>query len=181
MLCPGPGRSNIPTIDMQLTDEQKQKVASWLDQGVKLSDIQTRIASEFGVKLTYMEVRFLIDDLKLKVKDPIVEAPPEPPKPAAPAAGAGMPPGPEGDEGFPPEPAAGAAPGSVKVTVDTIARPGTMISGGVTFSDNQKATWYLDQMGRLGLAADKKGYRPSQEDLMDFQSALQNEMAKLGY
>jgi hypothetical protein len=87
----------------------------------------------------------------------------------------------ETDAPLAPEPAAGAALGSVQVTVDTIARPGTMISGGVVFSDGQKATWYLDQMGRLGLASDQKGYRPSQDDLMDFQSALQNEMAKLGY
>jgi hypothetical protein len=74
-----------------------------------------------------------------------------------------------------------AGPSAVKITTDTLARPGTMVSGGVTFSDGQKATWYLDQMGRLGLASETKGYRPSQEDLMDFQASLQNEMAKMGF
>jgi hypothetical protein len=159
---------------MQLTDEQKKKVAAWLEEGVKLSDIQTRIGSEFNVKLTYMEVRFLIDDLKLQVKDPVVEAPPAPPAPVA-----GDPSVPAEAELMPPDGAAG--PGTVKVTTDALARPGTMVSGGVTFSDGQKAAWYLDQMGRLGLTADTKGYRPSQEDLLDFQAALQNEMAKMGF
>ena len=54
-------------------------------QGAKLSEIQTRLASEFGLKLTYMEVRFLVDDLKLTPKDP------EPPKVAAPVAEAAKP------------------------------------------------------------------------------------------
>jgi hypothetical protein len=160
---------------MQLTDEQKKKVAEWLDEGVKLSDIQGRIGAEFGVKLTYMEVRFLIDDLKLQVKDPVVEAPPEPPAavPGAPASSA--------DAELMPPAGAPAGPSAVKITTDTLARPGTMVSGGVTFSDGQKATWYLDQTGRLGLASETKGYRPSQEDLMDFQASLQNEMAKMGF
>jgi hypothetical protein len=164
---------------MQLTDEQKKKVAEWLDEGVKLSDIQSRIGTEFGVKLTYMEVRFLIDDLKLQVKDPVVEVPPEPPAPAA-GAVPGDPALPAEAELVPPE-GGPAGPSAVKITTDTLARPGTMVSGGVTFSDGQKATWYLDQMGRLGLASETKGYRPSQEDLMDFQASLQNEMAKMGF
>jgi hypothetical protein len=164
---------------MQLTDEQKKKVAEWLDEGVKLSDIQSRIGTEFSVKLTYMEVRFLIDDLKLQVKDPVVEAPPEPPAPTA-GAVPGDPALPAEAEPMPPD-GVPAGPSAVKITTDTLARPGTMVSGGVTFSDGQKATWYLDQMGRLGLASETKGYRPSQEDLMDFQASLQNEMAKMGF
>ena len=160
---------------MQLTDEQKKKVAAWLDEGVKLSDIQSRIGAEFDVKLTYMEVRFLIDDLKLQVKDPVVEVPPAPPAPVP-----GDPSVPAEAELMPPA-GASAGLGAVKVTTDALARPGAMVSGGVTFSDGQKAVWYLDQMGRLGLTADTKGYRPSQEDLMDFQTTLQSEMAKMGF
>lgn len=161
---------------MQLTDAQKTTVAAWLEQGLKLAEIQSRIGTEFGHKLTYMEVRFLIDDLKLKVKDPVVEAPPEPPKPDPAAASSAAP----ADGAVPPEDAAPGL-GGVKVSVDTLARPGTLVSGGVTFSDGQKATWYLDQTGRLGLASDTKGYRPPQEDLMEFQALLQDELAKLGY
>ena len=64
---------------MSLTDEQKTKVAAWIEEGLKPSDVQSRLESEFGLRVTYIEVRFLMDDLKLTPKDP---TPPEPPKPA---------------------------------------------------------------------------------------------------
>jgi transposase len=43
---------------MNLDEEQRQRVAAWIAQGAKLSEIQTRLASEFGLKLTYMEPVF---------------------------------------------------------------------------------------------------------------------------
>ena len=63
---------------MNLTDEQRQSVTAWILQGAKLSEVQNRLVAEFGIKLTYMEARFLVDDLKLTLKDP------EPPKVVAP-------------------------------------------------------------------------------------------------
>ena len=65
---------------MNLTDEQRQRVAAWIEKGAKLAEIQNRLASEFGITLTYMEARFLVDDLKLTPKDP------EPPKVVTPPA-----------------------------------------------------------------------------------------------
>ena len=65
--------------------------------------------------------------------------------------------------------------------MDQITRPGSLVSGKVTFSDGQLADWYLDQMGRLGVAPRQQGYKPSAVDVQDFQLALQQEMAKLGY
>jgi hypothetical protein len=67
------------------------------------------------------------------------------------------------------------------VTVDQIARPGALVSGKVTFSDGNSAEWYLDQMGRLGLSPQQQGYRPSQTDLMTFQTELQNQLAQMGF
>jgi hypothetical protein len=162
---------------MKLDETQKQKIRTWLDQGLKLGDIQNRIGAELGLKMTYMEVRFLLDDLKLQPKDP------EPPK--APATDLKAKPAAEGspaelaetevvDEGIP-------ALGNVSVSVDQIARPGAMVSGKVTFSDGKSAEWYLDQTGRLGVAPKEKGYKPSQEDVMAFQTELQNELAKMGF
>ena len=58
---------------MNLDETQRQMVAKWISEGAKLSEIQKRLL-ELGIKLTYMEVRFLVDDLKLTPKDP------EPPK-----------------------------------------------------------------------------------------------------
>ena len=159
---------------MKLDDEQKQKVSGWIEEGLKLSEIQDKLNSEFGFRMTYMEVRFLIDDLGVKLKDKPVEAPAPPP--AAPTPAAGTTP-----TGTAPLEEDGLVGGGVSVTVDQVTRPGSLVSGTVKFSDGKAAEWYLDQMGRLGLAPKEQGYKPSQEDLMEFQTELQNELAKLGF
>ena len=113
-----------------------------------------------------MEVRLLVDDLKLTPKDP------EPPKAALETATA-PPLSPAG-----PAPAAG--PGRVAVTVDQITRPGAVVSGKVTFSDQKKAEWFIDQTGQLGLKPEQPGYRPPAADVPQFQAALDAELSKLG-
>jgi hypothetical protein len=152
---------------MNLEEPQKAKVRAWVGAGMQPAEIQQQLVKEFGLQLTYMEVRFLLTDLQLQPKDK--EVPPDPAlqlkaKDAAAAAN---------QEGA-------SAPGGVSLTVDQVARPGAIASGRVTFSDGKRAEWYLDQMGRLGLVPAEKNYKPSQPDLMDFQAALQNELAKLG-
>jgi len=165
---------------MTLNEEQRKKVAAWIADGAKLSEIQNRLGSELGVRMTYMEVRFLVDDLKLTPKDP------EPPKAstviaaptaAVPDATAAAPAADEAQEAevLPP------AGGGVSVTVDQLARPGALVSGKVTFSDAQQADWYLDQMGRLGVVPKQQGYKPAPGDVQEFQLALQQELAKLGF
>ena len=164
---------------MNLDEAQKSKVARWIADGLKLSDIQTRMVSELGLNLTYMEVRLLVDDLKLTPKDM------EPPKSADLGKPSTAPPPPT--PGGPPAPASSAptepagATGRVSVKVDEIARPGMVVSGSVTFSDGNRAEWYLDQMGRLGLMPQKQGYRPPQQDVATFQAELQSELARMGF
>jgi hypothetical protein len=166
---------------MKLSEEQRQRVTAWILEGAKLSEIQNRLAAEFGIKLTYMEARFLVDDLKLTPKDP------EPPKVVAPPAAAAKPaepaaaPAAPADEIVDEEIPAPAVASTVSVTVDQITRPGALISGKVTFSDGQVADWYLDQAGRLGVVPKVQGYKPSQADVQQFQMALQREVQKLGY
>src|SRR5438105_748535 len=137
---------------MNLDEAQRKKVAEWIAQGLKLSDIQTRLASELGVTMTYMDVRLLVDDLKLTPKD--VERP-KPAQSALTSAGAPTPAGPTGGRapaGAGPPAAAGSKPaapspggaGGVSVTVDEIAIPGTLVSGKVTFSDGNTAAWHMD-------------------------------------
>ena len=160
---------------MKLDEAQRLAVTKWIAEGAKLSEIQNRLAAEFGVKLTYMEARFLVDDLKLTPKDP------EPPKVVAPPPAAEKPltttPVPAGEIAD----AAMPVGGKVSVTVDKITKPGAIVSGNVTFSDGQIADWYLDQSGRLGVVPKQTGYKPSAPDVQDFQLALQSEVAKLGY
>ncbi len=154
-----------------LDEAQRSIVSHWIADGLKLSEIQNRLTAELGIRMTYMEVRLLVDDLKLIPKDL------EPPKPAT---------LPSTDDPKPavalsPEPPAPAASGQVSVSVDELTRPGALVSGKVTFSDGNKAEWYLDQSGRLGLASQTPGYRPAASDVQQFQAALESELAKIGF
>lgn len=150
---------------MNLTEAQRQQVAAWIAAGAKLSEIQNRLAAEMGLRLTYMDVRLLMDDLRLTPKDPQPAQTP-PPRAESPAPAATIPP---------------TAPENVSVTVDELTRPGAIVSGKVMFSDGQKATWYLDQMGRLGVAPAQQGYKPSPADVEQFQLALEGVLAKAGF
>ena len=165
---------------MNLNDAQRQTVTQWVADGLKLSEIQNRLAAELGVRLTYMEARLLVDDLKLTLKDPDPPKPAEPsPAPVAPSPAAPMTaPAPLAPPAAPAPPLAG---GNVSVTVDQITRPGALVSGKVTFSDGVTAHWYLDQPGRLGVVPKQAGYKPSAPDVQQFQMALEREMAKLGF
>ncbi len=160
---------------MQLTKEQKSKVAQWIADGMKLSEIQSRLGSELDIRLTYMEARMLVDDLKLLPKDPIPEVKPVPADdPAVPSAAADAAGVPAGATGAP------VATGGVTVAVDTLMRPGAMVSGSVTFSDGQKAAWYLDNMGQLGMVPPFPGYKPAPTDVPQFQMLLDKELTKMG-
>jgi hypothetical protein len=156
----------------KLTPEQITKVSAWVAEGATLSQIQERLSSQLEVSMTYMDVRFLVDDLNLALiekeepKQPEVvaaEAAPE----EAPAPAAAVP------------TAQGA--GAVTVEVDTIAQPHAMVSGHVTFSDGEKADWYIDHQGRPGMTARTPGYRPTPQDITDFQVKLDAALRQAGY
>jgi len=150
-------------FNMNLDETQRKKIAGWIEEGLKLSEIQKRLETECGLRVTYLDVRLMVDDLKLKPKDPT--PPPKPPEPA------------EAKSSLAP---AEAAASKVSVTVDQLTRPGALVSGKVTFSDGKSAEWILDQSGRLGVVPAEKGYKPSPPDLQEFQMTLQTELQKLG-
>ena len=153
----------------RLTPEQISKVSSWVAEGATLSQIQERLSSQLEVSMTYMDVRFLVDDLNLALVEK--EEPKKPEEAAAEAAPA--------EAAAPAETAQGA--GVVTVEVDTIAQPHAMVSGHVTFSDGEKADWYIDHQGRPGMAARTPGYRPTPQDITDFQAKLDAALRQAGY
>ena len=55
---------------MTLTPEQQQAVSGWVTAGDNLSAIQKKLSEQFQVSMTYRDVRFLVDDLNLALKDP---------------------------------------------------------------------------------------------------------------
>lgn len=158
---------------MNLSDTQVQAVRQWLSEGASISDVQKRLSEAFDVNMTYMDVRFLLDDIDAELQDaPEVEKP----IPAEESVAQDVPS--ENSSPLESEPTqepqqATEASGSVQVSVSPIQRPGTIAGGEVVFSDGEKAEWFVDQMGRLSLSARTQGYSPSQSDLMEFQTKLQ--------
>ncbi|MBM3842159.1 MAG: hypothetical protein FJ397_02660 [Verrucomicrobia bacterium] len=187
---------------MNLTPEQKKTVASWVAAGDGLSAVQSKLRDQFQLSLTYRDVRFLVDDLDLQLKDaaPKVDTS-DVTKAVAPSAAVPQPPGAAGEEdaGDPSaEPGAGAEgfgeegelPGeepagasTLSVAVDKVTLiPGAIASGTVTFSDGVTGKWMIDQYGRPGFTqVSKDGYRPSPTDAQAFMTELQLAIRNLGY
>jgi hypothetical protein len=168
-----------------LTQEQKQQVAQWAKEGARLADIQKRIREELGVSMTYMDARLLVIEMGLELKDvarPVAKPPAAPapvPGRAGPAAASR---GDAGDDGDADEPEGDAGLGAaVQVEVDRIMKPGSLVSGSVKFSDGTNATWALDQLGRLALGGTGPGYKPSQQDIVEFQVQLRKLLETRGY
>ncbi len=163
----------------ELTPDQQATVKQWVNEGKGLSEIQAGIKEMFDISLTYMDVRFLVDDIGAELKDAPSPGPTQPDL----EDGNTPPPILGEDEAIEPEidGGPGSAGGSVRVTVDKIQRPGAVIGGDVTFSDGVTAQWQIDQMGRLGLIPPREGYQPPEEDLVEFQNELQAVIQKQGF
>ena len=56
---------------MQLSPEQKQTVTAWVAAGDSLAVIQKKLSEHLKISMTYMDVRFLVDDLGLELKNAV--------------------------------------------------------------------------------------------------------------
>ena len=177
---------------MKLTEDQITTIKSWIESGDDLGKIQNQINESFDINLTYLETRFLLSDLKIELNedeeeeeeeqdpvdeptaeiqdsDNVTENNEEPEQQEPPSGDLEKE---ETDESAPPT--------NINVSVDSIAQPQCVISGKVTFSDGQLASWWFDQMGQLGLNPDQEGYTPSPEDVTVFQVELRKVLAEQG-
>lgn len=192
-----------------LTPEQKQAVASWVAAGDNLSTVQKKLSEQFKISLTYIDVRFLVDDLGLELKNAAPKA--EPGDVAKAAAPAPKPAEKKGffdkakeklglakedaeelqadaaeddladDTGALDELPAGS--GSVTVAVDSVTLiPGALASGTVAFSDGVTGKWIVDNYGRPGFTEiSRPGYRPSPADAQAFMQELSRALQKKGF
>jgi hypothetical protein len=165
---------------MTLSPEQKQAVSEWVAAGDNLSAIQKKLSEQFKVSMTYMDVRFLVDDLNLALKDPTPKvdasdvtktAPAAQPAGGKPAEKKGLlekakeklglsksedPAAEPGENEFAEDADLDEAmpPGgasNVSISVDKVTLlPGAMASGTVTFSDGVSGKWIVDNYGRPG-------------------------------
>ena len=149
---------------MSLTDSQKTTVSTWIADGKSLAEVQGLLREEFFISMTYMEVRFLVDDLNIVFTEPEPEATKD-----------------VDAQAEVPE-LAEIQPAGVTVDVDAIPRPGALVNGSVVFSDGVKLGWQLSSTGQLGLIpGDDADYRPNPEDLQNFQDQLQDVLRQKGY
>ena len=193
---------------MTLSPEQSSAVSSWIAAGDSLSAVQRKLRDQYGVSLTFMEVRFLVDDLNLQLKDPTpkvnasdVTQPAAAPSPSAHASRGPADSGTDADAGAMADdesyadeapPAGGALPpedelpggaSSVTLDVDKVTlHPGALASGSVTFSDGVTAKWIIDNYGRPGFTeVSQPGYRPKPADAQAFMQQLSAELQKRGF
>lgn len=151
---------------MELNDSQKSTVATWIADGKSLADVQSLLREEFSISMTYMDVRFMVDDLDITFAEP------EPEEPEEGAA----------EIVTDPEVVEEGGGGSVRVDVDALMVPGSLVSGTVVFSDGKSLKWQLSAAGQLGLIpGDDPDYRPSPEDVEQFQTQLQEVLQQKGY
>lgn len=164
---------------MILSDTQKVIVTEWVQNGRSLADVQRSLREEFDISLTYMDVRFLVDDLDVKMPEP--EAEPEPNQEAKEEAAQST--DPTDGEAIDPEIVSddSSSAGGVSVDVDAIMRPGSLVSGTVRFSDGVSLGWQLSASGQLGLIpGEDPEYRPDPEDVQSFQTQLEEVLRKKG-
>jgi hypothetical protein len=184
---------------MSLTSAQKDTVATWIAEGANLSVVQKKLRDEFKIAMTYMDVRFLVDDLNLILKDPAPKADVSdvsktqtqknvggvpPPRsdadlaPGSPGEATDLPPDAD-EEALPP--ADGVAT-SVTVVVDKVTLiPGAIAGGTVTFSDGVTGKWLVDQQYRPAFTEiSQPGYRPSPADAQAFMQELGRAMQARG-
>jgi hypothetical protein len=188
---------------MTLTPEQKTAVASWVAAGDNLSAVQKKLTEQFKLSLTYRDVRFLVDDLDLALKDPapkvdasdVSKAQPAKPVAEKPAEKKGFLDKAKEKLGLAKDGAAAAdadadleddlppAGGNVTVIVDKATlNPNAIASGSVTFSDGVTGNWIVDQQGRPGFTkVSQPGYRPTPEDSQAFMQELSRALQQRGY
>ena len=193
---------------MSLTPEQKTAVSSWVAAGDNLSAVQKKLIEQFKVSLTYRDVRFLVDDLNLELKDPapkvdtsdVSKTPPAAGKPAEKKSlldkakekldlGKDTPADADASADADAELADGdledlpAGASTVTVSVDKITLiPGALAAGTVTFSDGVTGKWMIDQQYRPGFTEiSQPGYRPSPADAQAFMQELSAQLQKRGF
>lgn len=151
-------------------EEIKKIVASLLNKGISLSDIQKQLQSEHAIKMTFLDLRLMASEIEaidwskqkadIAAKKAEEKAKEEAEKKALAVDGE----------------SAEAGDGKTIVEISKLTRPGAVANGSVKFGSGAKADWILDQYGRLGL--DKPEGEPTPEDLKEFQAELQKLLSR---
>jgi hypothetical protein len=150
-----------------MDDKTKLFIAELLNEGISLSDIQKRLHSEMGSKITFLELRLLaaeLEQIDWSKQKADVKAAEEEKKAAE-----------EKEKAAKEKPEEEAGNGKTVVELSKVKRPNAVASGSVKFASGSTADWVLDQMGRLGL--ENNVGEPNETDVQEFQEELQKLLA----
>ncbi len=117
-----------------MSEEQLDAVRTWAADGKDLNEIQKMLQREFKLHLTYMEVRFLLLDCGISLVSDTRNA------------ADGRKTEPDEKRAIPPA----EKPGEVRVELDDLQLPGTLVSGKAYFPSGAQGAWQVDEFGRLG-------------------------------
>ncbi|MBQ7651583.1 MAG: hypothetical protein IJS15_11525 [Victivallales bacterium] len=160
--------------------ERDELIMEKLNSGMSLSDLQKLLDSEYGMKMTYFELRMIVSELRIEWDKQEKKHKPAIPMQPAPAPQASEQKAAEPLNGFADEELssdddeAEDAEGGTVVTIDDAPMQGAVMSGSVKFASGASGKWMMNRMGQLGLASlDEGSEQPTQDDLMLFQQELQ--------
>ncbi|MEG0024516.1 MAG: hypothetical protein RR719_04115 [Akkermansia sp.] len=155
----------------QLTQEQIDQLHQWAAEGLDLNGMQKRMNEEMGLRLTYMDARFLLLDLKIDLIVPKVEKPAKPaPAPVSPMSTTGMPQA-QTQAQSPMPSSLFPSMGTTQVTIDEITPPHALLTGKMTFMSGAQGIWSIDKMGRIDW--EPIAGEPTEADLQSFEKELQ--------
>ena len=154
--------------------ELKEIITKMLKEGAGLAEIQSRLASEYQQKMTFLDLRLIVveieDAAKTLDKGDKRNEEKKDDKQNSEASYETI--DNEEDEKY--VDAEVMDEGSTVVEVDKLVKPGTAISGSVKFASGVKAEWALDNFGRLTLH--NSSGKPTQEDIVMFQQELSKKL-----
>lgn len=136
----------------QLSPEHVQTIRGWAEEGLDLNAIQKKLHEDLGLKLTFMDARFLLQDLDIRIKQPEPAPREEEPQNAAPAAPSSL-------------------LGKTRVSVDEVTPPHALMTGKVLFKSGAQGVWDIDRSGRINW--DAVMGEPTADDLREFEAELQ--------
>ncbi len=144
---------------MSITPEAIESIRAWAAQGIDLNGIQKNLTDQ-GFSIRFMDLRFLLLDHGIEIAEIAAPTPPveqetttQPEAPATPAAAA---------------PSTTAA--LVKVSLDELQIPGTMLSGKALFTSGIRGAWSFDSTGAFSW--NDLSDRPTETELQAFQHEL---------
>ena len=134
--------------------EVENKVWALFEKGMTDNEILDALVAEGVEAFTYMDLRILRADYEAEHPETVEQEEPDEPEENT-----------EEDEGI--------------VTIDTVTKPGALMSGSANLPSGAKISWGLDRTGRINMVpeGDKE---PTQADLQAFQQELQQQLQKRG-